>query len=151
LPTKFRWNLKKNLDRVTPFAKRFEEFRNDLIKELQDKYFTEEKSYTYAETKRDENGNPVLKDDGTEETVEMKKIKDEYLDEYNEAVVDLNTRLQEILAEKNDIEINGMDLDALVDSLSDDTTIDFDCLSILCFMDETTNVKKESDDEEEAE
>lgn len=149
LPTKFRWNLKKNTDKLMPIARRFEEFRDDLVKELQDIYFTDEKSYEYTETKRDDNGNPVLKSDGTEETTSMRKVKDEYMDEYNGAIKELNTKLQEILVEKNDVEINAMDLDNLVEMLPDDTSIDFDCLSILCFMDETTNVKKE--DVEEAE
>ena len=147
LPTKFRWNLKKNTDRITPIARRFEEFREDLVKELQNVYFTDEKSYEYTETKTDENGNPVLKSDGTEETTSMKKVKDEYMDDYNEAVKELNAKLQEILMEKNDVEINAMNLDNLVEALPDDTCIDFDCLSILCFMDETTNVKKEDVEE----
>lgn len=142
LPTKVRWNLKKNIDKLIPVAKSFEEFRDNMIKELQSEYFNDEKSYEYAEVKKDSDGNPILRDDGTEETEQMRKVKDEYLDEYSEAVKDLNDKLQEILVEENDIEIATINMDAFVDSLPDDTTIDFDCLNIMCFMDETTNVKE---------
>ena len=142
LPTKFRWNLKKNLDKLIPIGKSFEEFRDNLVKELHADYFNDEKSYEYAETKKDENGNPVLKEDGTEETQQMRKVKDEYIDEYEASVRELNEKLQEILAEKNDVEISCVDFDAFVDGLKDDTSIDFDCLNILSFMDEHTNVKE---------
>lgn len=145
LPTKVRWNLKKNMDKLVSAAKRFEDFRDELIKELQTNYFNDEKSYEYTETKRDEDGNPVLNADGIEETVQMRKVKDEYQEEYEAAVQELNGKLQEILGEKNDYEINVIDMDAFVDSLPNDTSIDYDCLSILSFMDETTNVKKEAE------
>lgn len=141
LPTKFRWNLKKNMEKFAPVAKRFEEFRDELIKELQASYFNDEKSYEYLETKKDENGNPVLNEEGAEETVPMRKIKDEYFDEYEKAITELNNKLQEILAERNDYDINVVDMDTFVDNLPDDAKIDFDCLNILSFMDETTNVK----------
>ena len=145
LPTKVRWNLKKNMDKLVSAAKRFEDFRDELIKELQTKYFNDEKSYEYTETKKDDNGNPVLNADGAEETVQMRKVKDEYQEEYEAAIQELNSKLQEILGEKSDYEINTIDMDAFVDSLPNDTKIDYDCLSILSFMDETTNVKKEAE------
>ena len=145
LPTKVRWNLKKNMDKLIPTAKRFEEFRDELIKELQTNYFNDEKSYEYTETKRDDDGNPILNEDGIEETTQMRKIKDEYQEEYEAALQELNGKLQEILGEKSDYEINVINMDAFVDSLPDDTKIDYDCLSILSFMDETTNVKKEAE------
>lgn len=145
LPTKVRWNLKKNMDKLIPTAKRFEEFRDELIKELQTNYFNDEKSYEYTETKRDDDGNPILNEDGVEETTQMRKIKDEYQEEYEAALQELNGKLQEILGEKSDYEINVINMDAFVDSLPDDTKIDYDCLSILSFMDETTNVKKEAE------
>ncbi len=145
LPTKVRWNLKKNMDKLIPVAKRFEEFRDELIKELQANYFNDEKSYEYTETKRDDDGNPVLNADGVEETVQMRKVKDEYQEEYEAAVQELNGKLQEILGEKNNYEINTIDMDAFVDNLPNDTKIDYDCLSILSFMDEITNVKEEAE------
>ena len=142
LPTKMRWYLKKNMDKLTPIAKSFEEFRDGLVKELHDNYFNDEKSYEYAEVKRDEDGNPILKDDGTEETTQMRKVKDEYFDEYNMAISELNAKLNEILREQNDIEIATVDLDEFVESLPDDSPLDFDSLAVLCFMDETSNLKE---------
>ena len=148
LPTKMRWYLKKNIDRIVPIVKTFEEFRDGLVKELQGKYFTEEKSIEYYEVKKDGDGNPILKEDGTEETVQMRKIKDEYYDEYSSAVNDLNEKLQEILGEQNDIEISTINIDNFVDSLPNDTSLDYDLLSVLSFMDETTNVKVDNDKED---
>ena len=145
LPTKLRWYLKKNMDKIIPTVKTYEEFRDGLVKELQEKYFTEEKSSEYYETKKDDDGNPVLKEDGSEETVQMRKIKDEYLDEYTEAVNELNEKLQEILSEQNDVQITAVNIDDFVESLPNNTSLDYDFLSILCFMDETTNVKIEND------
>ena len=78
----------------------------------------------------------------------MRKIKDEYLDEYTSAVNELNEKLQEILNEQNDVDISTINMDAFVENLPDDTSIGYDFLSILSFMDETTNVKVAEDEED---
>ena len=44
LPLKFRWNLKKNIDKLRPIAESYENFRNDQVKQLQSEWFNEEKS-----------------------------------------------------------------------------------------------------------
>ena len=41
MPTKMKWYMKKNLDKMIPIAKRFEDFRDDEIEILQKEYFTE--------------------------------------------------------------------------------------------------------------
>lgn len=148
LPTKTRWYLKKNIDKIIPIVKTYEEFRDSLVKELQEKYFTNDRSDEYLETKKDTDGNPIIKEDGSEETVQMRKIKDEYLDEYTSAVNELNEKLQEILNEQNDVDISTINMDAFVENLPDDTSIGYDFLSILSFMDETTNVKVAEDEED---
>lgn len=136
MPTKMRWYLKKNMDKLMPIARKFEEFRDAEIVTLQEAYFTEEKSEEFMDKQVDENG--------VEQEVPMRKVKDEYMGEYTEAVNELNKRLQEILVEKNEVEIATVDLDAFVETLPDDAKIDIDCLNILSFMDENTNVKEEA-------
>ena len=142
LPTKFRWNLKKNLDKLVPIAQRFDAFREGLIKELRENFFSEEKSEEYAETVKDDDGNAILDEDGNEQTTMMRRVKSEYMDDYKKTVADLNDKLSEILAETNSIEISTVDFDDFVNNLSDNSLITFDDLSILCFMDETTNLSE---------
>lgn len=140
LPTKIRWNLKRNLEKIAPIAKGFEEFRDNLLEELQKEWFVPEKTDEVMQTKMDENNNPVLDENGNEVTEKMMKIKDEFMDDYQDAVNLLNSKLQEILLESNEIDILSVDLDAFVDSVSNDSAITFDSLNMLSFMDETTNV-----------
>lgn len=114
LPTKMRWNIKKNLGRIVPIAKQFEEFRNELVAELQQNWFDDEHS---AEVE--------------EESGKMRKVKDEYLPDYEKAVEDVNAKLQDILAEKNTVEIDTIDVDGFVDKMPDDCPIEFEDLDVL--------------------
>ena len=65
------------------------------------------------------------------------------MEQYTKAVNEINEKLIEIGQEDNEIEISTFDMDAFVDSLTDDTKIDFGTLTMLSFMDTTTNVKEE--------
>ena len=120
LPIKFRWALKKNISALSPTVKNFEEFRQELIDELQGEYFNEEKSHI----DKDDNGN------------EVRKVNDEYMEEYGKKVNELNEKLQELLGEKNEYEISTVDMDDFVNSLPSDTALEFDDIEILSFMEE---------------
>lgn len=120
LPIKFRWALKKNISALSPTVKNFEEFRQELIDELQSEYFNEEKSHI----DKDDNGN------------EIRKVNDEYMEEYGEKVNELNEKLQELLGEKNEYEISTVDMDDFVNGLPSDTALEFDDIEILSFMEE---------------
>ena len=141
LGLKLRWNIKKNFDKLQPIAKRYEDFRNQVIEELQTAWFTEEKSEDFMQTVTDENGKPVLVADGNEQTQPMKRIKDEFMSEYQDAVADVNRKLQEFAEEKNDVEVDTFDIDTFVENLDDDGVLSFDDLTMLQAFDETTNVK----------
>ena len=141
LGLKLRWNIKKNFDKLQPIAKRYEDFRNQVIEELQTAWFTEEKSEDFMQTVTDENGKPVLDADGNEQTQPMKRIKDEFMSEYQDAVADVNRKLQEFAEEKNDVEVDTFDIDTFVENLDDDGVLSFDDLTMLQAFDETTNVK----------
>jgi len=140
LPLKFRWNLKKNMDKLRPIAESYETFRNERIQELQTEWFNEEKSEEFMQPQIDENGNPMKDEDGNEITEPMRKIKDEYMDDYRKVVNELNDKLNEIAYENNEVEISTVDFDAFIDSLPDDSNINFDDVTMLSFMDTTTNV-----------
>ena len=140
LPLKFRWNLKKNMDKLRPIAESYETFRNERIQELQTEWFNEEKSEEFMQPQIDENGNPIKDEDGNEITEPMRKIKDEYMDDYRKVVNELNDKLNEIAYENNEVEISTVDFDAFIDSLPDDSNINFDDVTMLSFMDTTTNV-----------
>ena len=142
LPLKFRWNLKKNIDKLRPIAESYENFRNDQVKQLQSEWFNEEKSEEFMQVKTDENGEPMKDGEGNEITEPMRKIKDEYMVEYQKVVSELNTKLNEIAYEDNEIEIVTVDFDIFIDSLPDDSSIDFDDITMLSFMDTTTNIKE---------
>lgn len=124
MPIKFRWALKKNLAVFSPTVKTFEEFKQELITELQNEYFNEEKSH--AEVLEKENG----------EKEEFRKVNDEYMDEYKERVDELNEKLQELLSEKNEYEISIVDMDEFVEGLPKDTSLTFSDIELFSFMGE---------------
>ena len=142
LPLKFRWNLKKNMDKLRPIAEAYEKFRNDEVQKLQTKWFDEEHSEEFMQAKLDDEGKPIVDGAGNEVTEPMRKIKEEFMEEYTADVNELNVKLNEIAYEDNEVEISVVDFDAFVDALPDDSKLDFDDTLILSFMDKTTNVKE---------
>lgn len=143
LPLKFRWNLKKNMDKLRPIAESYETFRNERVQELQREWFNEEKSEEFMQTKTDENGEPMKDEDGNEITEPMRKIKDEYMEEYQNVVGELNGKLNEIAYEDNEVDITTIDFDTFIDNLSDESKLDFDDITMLSFQDETSNLSTE--------
>lgn len=142
LPLKFRWNLKKNIDKLRPIAEAYENFRNEQVQQLQAKWFDEEHSEEFMQTKLDAEGKPMVDADGNEVTEPMRKIKEEFMDDYTKDVNELNAKLNEIAYEDNEVEISTVDFDAFIDALPKESKIDFDDITMLSFQDETTNVKE---------
>ena len=83
LPIKMMWGLKEDISRLDEIRQRYNEFD----KEINDRYMSDEFSFDDIET--DENGN--------ENTV--RRVKDEYLDQFN-------SEKRELLFTENEIEIN---------------------------------------------
>lgn len=142
LGLKIRWAIKKGFDKLSPIAKRYEDFRNQIVNELQAAWFDEEHSKEFMQAKVDDNGKPIVDEEGNEVTEPMRKIKDEFMDDYQAAVAEANRKLQEIAEEKNDVELDTFDIDAFVENLDDDGVLTFDDLTMLTAFDETTNVKE---------
>ena len=124
LPIKIRWAIKKNMSLFSPVVKDFEDMRHELVSELQAEYFNEEKSHVEE----------MELEDGKKE--EFRKVNDEYMEEYEAKVNELNAKLQEVLTEKNEYDIYTVNLDEFVQHLGDDTALDFDDIDVLSFMDE---------------
>lgn len=145
LPLKFRWNLKKNMDKLRPIAEAYENFRNEQVQHLQTKWFDEEHSEEFMQAKLDDEGKPIVDADGNEVTEPMRKIKEEFMEEYTADVNELNVKLNEIAYEDNEVEISVVDFDAFVDALPEESKIDFDDITMLSFQDESTNIIKEAE------
>lgn len=145
LPLKFRWNLKKNIDKLRPIAEAYENFRNEQVQKIQTKWFDEEHSEEFMQTKLDGEGKPIVDADGNEVTEPMRKIKEEFMDDYTKDVNELNAKLNEIAYEDNEVEISTVDFDAFIDALPEESKIDFDDITMLSFQDESTNIIKEAE------
>lgn len=139
LPLKVYYGLKKVVNKLHSDVSQFEEFRNDEIKKIRDIYFSDEKSEETDVPKVDENGEPVLDNDGSQVTEVGRKIKDEYIDEYKIAMDTLNEKLQEIVMEKNTYEYNWVDIAGMVENLPDDTPLTKDDIDILDAIFDETN------------
>lgn len=131
LPTKMRWYIRKNLTRFAPIAKDFEEFRNDIIKDIQTEYFGEEKSEEIMQDVVGQDGQPVRDGEGNIVTERARKVKDEFLDEYRKKLEEVNAKLNEIAVEKQEIEIDEIDLDGFVETMPEDSIITYDDLDML--------------------
>lgn len=142
LPLKFRWNLSKNLKKLTPIAQEYEEFRNKELQSIQQNWFDDEHSTEAEQTKLGEDGEPVLDESGAEVKEKVRKLKDEYMDEYHAVIDELNLKLNEIVAELNEVELSCIDFDEFVENLPDDTKLGFEDLTMLSFMDTVTNIKE---------
>ena len=123
MPLKIRYYLKKLTSKLMPDIQEFESFRDTEYQKLQDKYNNDEMSYNAEETTTDEDGN--------EKKQTVRKIKDDYLDEYQKEVNSLNEKLIEILSEKNTYECNTVDIDDIVENLPEDTPLEFDDINMI--------------------
>ena len=128
---KVRWALKKAVGCMIKDATDFEEFRDAEVKKIQDEFFGDEKSKEIIKPKLDADGKEMLDENGNQITESARQVKDEYLDAYQAAISALNANLEDIVKEKHDYEYKGADIDALVESLPDDTALTFEDLNLL--------------------
>lgn len=131
IPIKIKYALKKVINKIEPDAKQFEEFREQETMRIKDKYFTDEQCNRVAQTIVDKDGNPVVDENGVEQTEEVLVIKDEFKDALQDEIDTLNEKITEILQEKNDYEYNGADVASMVDNLPDDTPLEWDDINII--------------------
>ena len=145
LPVRIQFDLQRNIMKLAEAAQSLEKFREELVKDIQEEFFgNDEKSYEAKEVKTDENGNPVLDEDGNEIMTDVRKIKEEFEQDFKDKLEDADAKYREIAVDTDEYLIKVFDLDTFVDSLADDVELDLEDLNMLTFMD----VNKEKNEEE---
>ena len=129
LPLKIKWALKRAIEKINVDAKAYEEFRDAELQKIRDVYFDETHADKTMVPELDEAGNPAVDDEGNEIMKEGLQVKDEYLEEYQKAIEELNARLNDILKEQNTYEYNGINIDDYIDTI--DESIGFDTLDMI--------------------
>ena len=128
---KVRWALKNALKTLISDAQQFEEFREAELQKIRNEFFNDEKSEELTRKKLDNDGNPVLDEEGNEVEETVRQIKNEYVDNYQVAISKLQQELDDILREKHEYEYKGVDINALVETLPDDTALTFEDVNML--------------------
>ena len=131
LPIKTQWLLDKNIKTMMADAKDFMTFREGIMKNIQEKYFTDEKAEDFETEQKDENGNVVKDENGKVVMQKMKKVKDEFLEEYQKELEGINNELESVASEEKDYVVSLIDIDSLIEELPDDTDINIDDLNMI--------------------
>ena len=119
---KTQWNLKKNMDILSQAVASYEEFKNEKEKELNEKYFNDEKSDP-TQVKQIVNG---------EETeVPGRQVKKEYMEEFKKEHMQMITELYKLSSEKVTLELFPINLDHEIENIADDTGLTMDDLDFL--------------------
>ena len=126
LPVRVQFDLQRNVTKLTEAAQNLEKFRNELLQDIQDEYFkNDEKSYDAD----------IEKTEGNKVTEKGRKVKEEFIAEYQGKLSDADEKYREIAIDTDEYLIKVFDLDAFVDGLADDTKLELDDLNMLSFMD----------------
>jgi len=94
-------------------------FRDENEKNVQAKYMDDE----HSEESTDENNNPI------------RKVREKYQEDFSKDLNEINMKLSEIALEENSVDIEFLNIEALIDDLPEHTSLTIDDLEILNFMD----------------
>lgn len=120
LPNLMLWKLRRNIKTLEPTAQEFESMKDSMQSDIQIKWFDEEHS------------DPV-EEEGQEN---VRRIKPEYLDEYQKVIAEANAKLNEVLDEKEIYTIQTMDMNTEIENCIENIdSKDFDKIEMLMFMD----------------
>lgn len=119
LSVKTLWALRKNMKKIAEVADYFKEFKEGLEQEIKDDFFNSEKS---EET--------VVKDNEGNETP-AQKVKDEYLQDYQARINEINGKLNELVLTKEEFDFTPIDIESEVERLDTDCNLNMDDLDIL--------------------
>ena len=119
LSVKTLWALRKNMKKIAEVADYFKEFKEGLEQEIKDDFFNSEKS---EET--------VVKDNEGNETP-AQKVKDEYLQDYQTRINEINGKLNELVLTKEEFDFTPIDIESEVERLDADCNLNMDDLDIL--------------------
>lgn len=118
------WALRKNVKLITDIVNNFNEFKSGLEEGLQTEYFTEEKSQ--VTTIKDQNG----------QDVPVRKVKDEFLSEYQEKVTEINEKLKEVVNNVEEFTFSPIDMNKEIERLGSSCALNMDDLDILSIFEE---------------
>ncbi len=118
------WSLRKNIKPITDIVNNFNEFKSGLEEELQAEYFTEEKSQ--VTTIKNQNG----------QDVSVRKVKDEFLSEYQEKVTEINEKLKEVVNNIEELTFSPIDMNKEIERLGSSCALNMDDLDILSIFEE---------------
>lgn len=136
LPIKIQWNLLSGVKELQPVVGKFEDFKKRLETDLQNEYFgNDEKSEDFEREQKNENGDIIYGDDEKPVIENLRKIKDDYVEEYKNKVNELNAEINKLLIETTTYNFKEINLDDVVDSLREDTKINLDDISMMSFID----------------
>ena len=118
------WALRKNIKPIIDIVNNFNDFKSGLEEELQAEYFTEEKSQVV--TIKNQNG----------QDVPARKVKDEFLPEYQEKVIEINEKLKEIVDNIEQFSFSAIDMNKEIERLGSSCVLNMDDLDILSIFEE---------------
>lgn len=128
LPLAVQWKLKKNIAKISTVADNFLSLREEAEADLQNQFMSDEKSY----------------DKQMEDGTVSRLVREEFLDEFRDKANEVNAKLNEICDEKNDIDIDMINIDEIITMIPEDQNVlTIDDIEMLDFMDEASQ-KKES-------
>ena len=113
------WALRKNMKKIAETVDSFNELKASLENELQEEFFNDEKSEEV--TVKGENG----------EDTPARKIKDEYFDDYQKKIDELNGKLNELAITKESYDFASIDMNKEIERLNVDCNLDMDDLDML--------------------
>lgn len=121
LPLKVQWILKKNMTVLNPIIENFTNLQKEAEDELRNNYISDEKSFA----DKDADGNDI------------RKIKEEYMPDFQNEVADMNNKLNDILMEVTEVEFSPINVDQILDEIGDkETPLTVEDLEVLEMMKE---------------
>ena len=118
LPLKTQWAIRKNMKVLEPISKEFMNFRQELEEKKTNEWFVE--------------GNGKCKKITDDEGNEILQILDEYMDEFTAYNDSLNQQINEIAFEEVEVEVDGIDLDEIVNYIDEnDLKLNMDDIEML--------------------
>lgn len=118
------WAIRKNIKKIEDVAKNFSEFRDNLEQELRDAFYNDEKSEDAVI--EDENG----------ENVSVRRVKKEYLEEYQNKLAETNNKLDNLAMTKEKFDFAIINMDEEIERIGSECSLNIDDLDILSIFEE---------------
>lgn len=115
LPLKVQWNLKKIISSFSSMIENFTQLQQEAEAKIRNEFANDEKSY----------------EDVSEEGEPIRKIKDEFLEDFQQKSMEFNSKLNEILMETNEISFEPISIEDLIDKLPEDTKLGLEDMEMI--------------------